>query len=135
MCSSTSSRSIDRTAKVTTFGTPLEICLAISVHYTEEEQGYVEKFFLQFTSPPGIVPHLSHSGRPSLTLLPFLTSGPDLGAWPDCWISTKFLHTIIPRKGSGSTTTTTKVTITTLLTSDCKENFNLIKVRLFSARN
>jgi len=31
-----------------------------------------------------IVPHLSLSGASSLALLPFLTSGPDLGAWPDC---------------------------------------------------
>jgi len=33
-------------------------------------------------------PHLSLSGVPSLALLlPFFTSGPDLGAWPDCWVS------------------------------------------------
>jgi len=37
------------------------------------------------------------------------TSGPDLGAWPDCWISVEFLHAPILRKGSGSTTTTTKL--------------------------
>jgi len=37
----------------------------------------------------------------------FLTSGPDLGAWPDYWVSVKFFHAPIPRKGSGSTTTTT----------------------------
>jgi len=43
---------------------------------------------------------------PSLALLPFFTSaGPDLGAWPDCWVSVEFLHGPIPRKGSGSTTT------------------------------
>jgi len=35
-----------------------------------------------------------------------LTSGPDLGAWPECWVSVEFLHVPIPRKGSGSTTTT-----------------------------
>jgi len=33
-----------------------------------------------------------------------LTSGPDLAAWPDCWVSVKFLQAPIPRKGSGSTT-------------------------------
>jgi len=43
----------------------------------------------------------------SLALLPFLTSGPDLGAWPDCWASVEFLHAPITRKGSSSTTTTT----------------------------
>jgi len=37
----------------------------------------------------------------------FLTSGPNLGAWPDCWVSVEFFHASIPRKGSGSTTTTT----------------------------
>jgi len=36
----------------------------------------------------------------------FFTSGPNLGAWPDCWVSVEFLHDPIPRKGSGSTTTT-----------------------------
>jgi len=35
-----------------------------------------------------------------------LTSGSDLGAWPDCWVSVEFLHAPIPRKGSGSTPTT-----------------------------
>jgi len=35
-----------------------------------------------------IAPHLSISAAPSLALLlPFLTSGPDLGAWLDCWVS------------------------------------------------
>jgi len=35
-----------------------------------------------------------------------LTSGPDLGAWPDCWISVEFLHApdSIPRKGSRTIT-------------------------------
>jgi len=53
-----------------------------------------------------IVPHLNLSGMPSLALLlPFLTSDPDLGKWPDCWVSMEFLPTSIPRKESGSTTT------------------------------
>ena len=29
------------------------------------------------------------------------------GLWPDCWVSTESLRAPIPRKGSGSTTTTT----------------------------
>ena len=37
----------------------------------------------------------------------FLIYGPDLGVWPDCWVSAEFLRAPIPRKGSGSTTTTT----------------------------
>ena len=48
----------------------------------------------------------------NLSLAPlslFLTYGPDLGVWPDCWASAEFLHAPIPRKGSGSTTTTTTV--------------------------
>ena len=46
----------------------------------------------------------------NLSLAPlFLFSiyGPDLGVWPDCWVSEEFLRTPIPRKGSGSTTSTT----------------------------
>ena len=45
----------------------------------------------------------------NLSLAPFsLFSiyGPDLGVWPDCWVSAEFLHATIPQKGSGSTTTT-----------------------------
>jgi len=52
------------------------------------------------------VPHPSLSGAPSSTPLPFLTSGPDFGAWPDCWVSVEFLYAPITRKRSGSTTTT-----------------------------
>ena len=37
----------------------------------------------------------------------FSIYGPDLGVWPDCWVSAEFLRAPIPRKGSGSTTTTT----------------------------
>ena len=48
----------------------------------------------------------------NLSLAPlFLFSiyGPDLGVWPDCWVSAEFLRAPIPRKGSGSTTTTTTI--------------------------
>jgi len=41
--------------------------------------------------------------------LPFLTSRLNLGAWPDYWVSVEFLHALIPRKVSGSTTTTTTI--------------------------
>jgi len=52
------------------------------------------------------VPHPSLSSVPSSSLLlPFLTSGPDLGAWPNCWVSVEFLHAPIPQKGSDCTTT------------------------------
>ena len=45
----------------------------------------------------------------NLSLAPlslFLTYGPYLGVWADCWVVAEFLCTPIPRKGSGSTTTT-----------------------------
>jgi len=46
-------------------------------------------------------------GAPYLTpLLPFLTSGPDLGVWSGCWVSVEFFHPLISRKGSASTTIT-----------------------------
>ena len=38
----------------------------------------------------------------------FLTYGPDLGVWPDCWVSAEFFHAPIPWKGSVSTTTTSQ---------------------------
>ena len=47
----------------------------------------------------------------NLSLAPlslFSIYGPDLGVWPDCWVSAEFLRAPIPRKGSGSTTTTTR---------------------------
>ena len=47
----------------------------------------------------------------NLSLAPlslFLIYVSDLGVWPDCWVSTEFLRAPIPRKGSGSTTTTTR---------------------------
>jgi len=37
--------------------------------------------------------------RAILTLLSSLMSGPDLGAWPDCWVSVEFFHT--PPLGRG----------------------------------
>ena len=38
--------------------------------------------------------------NPSLAPLSlFLTYGPDLGVWPDCWVSAEFLRAPIPRKG------------------------------------
>ena len=46
----------------------------------------------------------------NLSLAPlslFSIYGPDLGVWPDYWVSAEFLRAPIPRKGSGSTTTTT----------------------------
>ena len=46
----------------------------------------------------------------NLSLAPlslFSIYGPDLGVWVDCWVSAEFLRAPIPRKGSGSTTTTT----------------------------
>ena len=45
----------------------------------------------------------------NLSLAPlslFLTYGLDLGVWPNCWVSAEFLRAPIPRKGSGTTTTT-----------------------------
>ena len=48
----------------------------------------------------------------NLSLAPlslFLTYDPDLGVWPECWVSAEFLHAPIPRKASGSTTTTTNI--------------------------
>jgi len=42
----------------------------------------------------------------SAAKLQLLTFGPDLGAWPDCWVSVEFLYAPIPRKGSSSTITT-----------------------------
>ena len=55
--------------------------------------------------PPNLFVNLSLA-PPSL----FLTYGPDLEVWPDCWVSAEFLCAPIPRRGSGSTTTTTTTT-------------------------
>jgi len=40
---------------------------------------------------------------------------PNMRSWPDCWVSVEYLHASIPRKGSGSTTTTLICTVHTLL--------------------
>jgi len=57
-------------------------------------------------SPPSGLPCLWTSGLPCLVLLtPSLISDPDLEAWHDCWVSTKFLYAPIPWKGLSSTTT------------------------------
>jgi len=53
--------------------------------------------------------HFSNRGAGDLLL--FLMSGPDIGAWPDCWVSVEFFYASIPRKGSGSTTITTFTTV------------------------
>jgi len=37
-----------------------------------------------------IKPRSTDHEKKSAPLLPFLTSGPDLGAWPDCWVSVEF---------------------------------------------
>ena len=63
----------------------------------------------------------------NLSLVPlslFSIYGPDLGVWPDCWASAEFLRAPIPRKGSGSTTTTT--TIYSLTRTSKMDLFNLI---------
>ena len=58
----------------------------------------------------------------NLSLAPlslFLTYGPDLGVWPDCWVSAEFLRAPIPRKGSGSTTKCCCKTLLALLYAFC----------------
>jgi len=78
--------------------------ISIKIAKYERMWGIGEEFWRRLCAPER---HPSLSGAPSSALhLPFLTSGPDLGAWPDCWVSMEFLHALIPRKGSGSTTTT-----------------------------
>jgi len=60
------------------------------------------------STSPLTVPHPSLSDAPSLAvLLPFFTSVPNLGRGPTVGSPVEFLHAPIPRKGSGSTTTTT----------------------------
>jgi len=109
-------------------------------------QDKTEEFFMQrmrtpsaarSDSPPSGLSRIRASPA-SLALLPFLISGPDLGAWPslvqtlgrghlwsrpwgmtisgpdirawpNCWVSVEFLHAPIPRKGSGSNTMVTKL--------------------------
>jgi len=53
-------------------------------------------------------------GDTAVALLPVLTSGPNLGVWPDCWVSAEFLRAPIPGKGSGSTTTLRCLILTTI---------------------
>jgi len=70
-----------------------------------------EKFFLQRLPTPSAGSHfLLDCPAPeplwcAISLLPFLTSGPNLGSWPVCWVSVEFLCAPIPGKGSSSTTT------------------------------
>jgi len=52
--------------------------------------------------------HPSLFGALPFALFPFFTSGPDLEALPDCYVSMEFLRAPIPGKGSGSTTTKPK---------------------------
>jgi len=83
--------------------------------------------------------HLSLSGTPSLALLLlFLIFCPDLEAWPDYWVSAKFIGVLITRKGSHSTTSTTTGKIFKFLfvchkNSDLCINFELIKLLKQSA--
>ena len=67
----------------------------------------------------------------NLSLAPlslFSIYGPDLGVWPDCWVSAEFLRTPIPRKGSGSTTT--KVINRCQFISECESSSPKIVTRL-----
>jgi len=64
-------------------------------------------------------------GAPYLTpLLPFSTSGPDLGVWSDCYVSVEFFHHLIPRNGSASTTITTNILINPRIIVKCTQRFN-----------
>ena len=68
----------------------------------------------------------------NLSLAPlslFSIYGPDLGVWPDCWVSAEFLRAPIPRKGSGSTTTTTVVNRCQFI-SECESSSPKIVTRL-----
>jgi len=62
-------------------------------------------------------------------LLPFLTSRPNLGARPDCWVSMEFLRAPIPRKRSGSTTTKFKPN-RTFAASFLYQHFNTFWIRI-----
>jgi len=85
----------DFAATVTAFSCPL-------LPMQDKTEG---EFFLQHLRTPST----ESDSPPSLALLPFLTSDSDLGAWPECWVSVKFLHAPIGRKGSGSTTTSSNL--------------------------
>ena len=54
-----------------------------------------------------VVPLGPFVGLSLASLSLFLIYDPDLGVCPDCGVSAEFLRAPIPRKGSGSTTTTT----------------------------
>jgi len=81
-------------------------------------QDKTEEKFLQRLRTPSAVSNSPLSGLSRIWASPgrhlwhhffhFLTSGPDLWAWPDSWVYKEFLqdHAPIPRKESGSTTTT-----------------------------
>ena len=69
----------------------------------------------------------------NLSLAPlslFLTYGPDLGVWPDCWGSAEFLHAPIPRKGSGSITTTTITNIIRIRAYDIELRLKLRSINM-----
>jgi len=53
-----------------------------------------------------------------------LTSGLDLGAWPNCWVSVELLHASITRKGSVSTTTTIWLSLRNLSMLFVSQSFN-----------
>jgi len=67
-----------------------------------------EKFFFQrlrtssagSNSPsPGLSCIPSLSARHLCTTYSFLISDPDLGVWPDCWVSVEFFRALMPQKG------------------------------------
>jgi len=78
---------------------------------------------------------------PSLALLPFLISGPDLEVWLDCWVSVEFLHAPILQKGSGNTTGRGRVaprpdvSIDAYFSGDVTCSFRLHDIKLFFLEN
>ena len=67
----------------------------------------------------------------SLALLSIcLTYGPDLGLWPDCWVSAEFLRVPIPRKGSASSTTTTTTNIIRIRAYDIELRLKLRSINM-----
>jgi len=72
----------------------------LSMQNKPEEEFFLQRY--QSLTAESIVPHLSGSSAPFLAvLLPYLISDPDHGAWPDCWVSAKFLRVPKPRKEVG----------------------------------
>ena len=66
----------------------------------------------------------------NLSLAPlslFSIYDPDLGVWPDCWVSAEFLRAPIPRKGSGNTTTTTTPQV------DKSQHIETLKIKILKA--